>query len=244
MGRPSESPVEVQAERHNSGSETQQQRHKESHRPRLHRKVSVGTPLRARKHGEKSKNSQAQSRLDPSHPRVLAAQPGVAGVEPAGRCPQGVPRRTRPRPLVSRKVGDSEDVHRSGLPTPPRTGPRWARVSRPRPEPDRAGRGSPDPAPNRTAFGAGLPTPPRTGPRWARVSRPRPEPDRVRRGSPDPAPSRTAALGAGLPIPPRAGPQFSSAPNGDRPKPPPGNLTLYASKRRDFGADHGEKGES
>ena len=31
------------------------------------------------------------SRLDPSHPWVLATQPGVAGVEPDGRCPQGVP---------------------------------------------------------------------------------------------------------------------------------------------------------
>ena len=31
------------------------------------------------------------SRLDPSHPGVLAAMPGVAGVEPDGRCPQECP---------------------------------------------------------------------------------------------------------------------------------------------------------
>ena len=78
------------------------------------------------------------SRLDPSHPWVLATQPGVAGVEPEGRCPQRVPQRNRPRPLVSRAVGDSEDVHRSGLQTRAepgdlRSGPRRGRETRAEP---------------------------------------------------------------------------------------------------------------
>ena len=35
--------------------------------------------------------------------------------------PPGVPRPNRPKPLVPMVVADSEDVHRSGLPTPPAT---------------------------------------------------------------------------------------------------------------------------
>ena len=93
-----------------------------------------------------------QSRLDP---RLLGVQPRVAGVEPEGRCPQGIPRRNRSRPLVSREVGDSEDVHRRGLLTSPTPEPRCGAISRsraassrpflsPNPLPERIRRISPD----------------------------------------------------------------------------------------------------
>ena len=38
------------------------------------------------------------SRLDPSHPGVSVTQPGVAGVQPAGRCPQECPGPIAPNP--------------------------------------------------------------------------------------------------------------------------------------------------
>ncbi len=58
-----------------------------------------------------------QSRLDPSHPGGWAAKSWVAGVEPEGQCPQGFRGQIVPKPLVSRVVADSKDVHRCGLET-------------------------------------------------------------------------------------------------------------------------------